>query len=278
MISGRRLRRLLPAAVLAAALPACATAGSVAPTFDRADVRIAGNVVQDHGLDFPAAYERARQQAKQAPPNFDRARLDELSSKIGPGVRLPVIVYFHGCAGIRIASRGHIEQLATLDDFVVIAPDSFARKRPRYCFANHTVDVALAPQVTAMRRAEISHALERIAALTWVDPANIFLIGHSQGAGTVAGYAGPVKIRGRILINGSCNELLGGDGMSDDEALLTLDSGRDPWFKRYSTRCRQYVLSHPKGRSIFEAASTSHNLMVAHWPAVRRFLEKSRLP
>jgi len=278
MMPGWHLQRWLAATALAAALTACVTAGSVAPTFDRAEVRIAGNVVADYGLDFPAAYERARQKATQAPPNFDRARLDELSFKIGPGVKLPIIVYFHGCAGIRIASRGHLEQLATLDDFVVIAPDSFARERPLYCFANHTVDVALAPEVTAMRRAEINHALERIAALPWADPANIFLIGHSQGAGTVAGYAGPVKIRGRVLINGSCNPMLGGDGMSDDEALLTLDSGRDPWFTRYSTRCRQYTLAHPHGRSIFEAASTSHNLMVDHWSAVQRFFEENRLP
>jgi len=278
MTRARRLRRLLPAAVLAAALTACVTTGSVAPTFERADVRIAGNVVQDHGLDFPAAYERARQQEVQTPPNFSGARLEELTAKVRPGAKLPVIVYFHGCAGIRITSRGHLDQLATLDDFIVFAPDSFARARPQYCFANHTVDVALAPQVAAMRRAEIDHALERIAALTWVDPANIFLVGHSQGAGTVAGYVGPVRIRGRVLINGSCNELLGGDGMSDDEALLSLDSGRDPWFARYSTRCRDYVLAHPHGRSIYEARSTSHNLMVAHWPTVRRFIEKSRLP
>ena len=156
--------------------------------------------------------------------------------------------------------------------------DSFARARPQYCFANQTVDVALAPQVAAMRRAEINHALKHIAALTWVDPANIFLIGHSQGAGTVAGYAGPVKIRGRVLINGSCNEMLGGDGMSDDEVLLSLYSGRDPWFARYSTRCREYVLAHPEGRSIYEARSTSHNLMVGHWPTVRRFFEETRIP
>jgi len=278
MMFGRCFRRLLPGAVVAVALSACVTTGSVAPTFERADVRIAGNVVRDFGLDFPAAYERARRQANRDRPNFSGARLEELTAKARPGTKLPVIVYFHGCAGIRIASRGHLDQLATLDDFVVFAPDSFARARPQYCLANHTVDVALAPQVTAMRRAEINHALKRIAALTWVDPANIFLIGHSQGAGTVAGYAGPVKIRGRVLINGSCNGMLGGDAMNDDEALLTLDSGRDPWFARYSTRCREYVLAHPEGRSIYEAGSTSHNLMVNHWPAVERFLKSNRLP
>ena len=60
-------------------------------------------------------------------PNYPSGQLAALGAGVPPGVKLPLIVYFHGCAGILRARIQHLSWLAKLDDFAVIAPDSFAR-------------------------------------------------------------------------------------------------------------------------------------------------------
>jgi len=264
------------------ALAACQTTGGgtvgtgpVALTFERADVRIPKSMAAEYGLDLPAAYAKARATAKGGRPNLGKARLDELAAKLPAGTKLPVVVYFHGCAGMVAASGLHLEWLEKLDGFVTIAPDSFARARPVFCFADHTVDISLVDEVGTMRRDEINYAMRRVAALPWVDRNNIFLMGHSQGGGMVAGYRGAQPVRGRILINGGCNTNMGGDGMRDGEALLTFDSGQDLWFKVYDTWCRDYVRDHG-GTSVYDPKSRSHNLVLQHWPVVRKFLSQNR--
>ncbi len=270
------IRRLLAASCLL--LGACVATGSVETTLEKASVRAPRNVFGDAGHDFNAVDHTVELEAKfqRKRPQYAPGRLAALSKRMPAGAKLPVIVYFHGCAGILRTSIDHLDWLEKLDDFVVIAPNSFARNRPEYCFRNHTVDLSVHGDVTLMRQREIDFALGRIAALPWVDKHNIFLIGHSQGGGTVAGYSGPVRIRGRIILNGGCSEYLGGDGMKDDEALLTFDSGNDPWFRKYFTACRDYVLSHPKGKSIYEPDSISHNLVASFWSEVKAFLTKNR--
>lgn len=271
--------RLLAAGISALVLAACQTTGggSIETTYERADVRVPGNIIQKYDLDFRAAYEQARAtMPEDAQPNFSRVRLEELGKHVPSGTKLPVIAYFHGCAGLVIASRLHLDWLEKLDDFVTIAPNSFARKRPTYCFRNQTVDVSLTGIVTDMRKAEIRYALDQIVKLPWVDTRNIFLIGHSQGGGTVAGYGGPVSIRGRVLLNGGCNEFLGGNAIRDGEAVLSFDSGRDRWFVRYATYCRSYALGQDGGQSVYDETSASHNLVLDHWDVLEKFLKDNR--
>ena len=100
-------------------------------------------------------------------------------------------------------------------------------------------------------------------------------MGHSQGGGMVVGYNGGVKIRARIILNGACGVAFG-DGMQDDEALLTFDTGRDPWFRNWSTSCREFVLRHPKGKSIWVAEGSTHDLAISYWPTVKALLTDNR--
>ncbi len=271
-------QRYFLAIMVCISLAGCANIGPVETTFEKASVRVSENVVEKYGLDFRAAYDRIEAAAKNDErPSYNKARLDEVTAKVPAGAKLPLIVYFHGCAGMLWASMGHVESLAKFDDFVVIAPDSFARHRPHFCFGDFTVNLSIVDLVGELRRAEIKFALDRLVKLPWVDKNNIFLVGHSQGGGVVAGYGGPVKIRGRITLNGYCGESLGGDAMKDDEALLTFDTGRDPWFyNNFSSLCRAYVLGHPNGKSVFEAQSRTHNLVIKYWDVVKAFLTENR--
>ncbi len=257
--------RWLSVAVSGLLLGACVTVGPVEMTLDGASIRAPVNVLGDIAEDINGTYSYA-----------DPGGLAALTKSVPPGVKLPLVVYFHGCAGMYPSGMSHLSWLSKLDDFAVVAPDSFARERPNYCFSNHTVTLALSSQVIAMRRNEMQYALKQLAKLSWVDKANIFLMGHSQGGGMAAAYAGPVKIRGRILVNGACYDGWG-DGIADDEAVLSFDSGRDPWFyNNYRSDCRAYALRHPNGISVYDAESANHNLVARHWPVVRKFLKENR--
>lgn len=251
--------------------------GGVAATFERAQVSIARNVVARYDLDLPAAYRQAEAAAGDGPrANYNRVRMQVLDRDLPGGARLPVILYLHGCAGLVPSSIGHLRELAKLDDFVVVAPDSFARERPPYCFRNFTVDLNVREAVIALREAEIAHAFERLLARPWVDRDNLFLVGHSQGGGLAAGYGGPAPIRARVLINGGCNPALGGRGFRAGEPVLSLDTGRDPWYQRPDNQCRALVRGHDGGRLIYDARSRSHDLALKHWPAIREFLTANR--
>ena len=268
------LHRWLTVVALVTGLSACVT---VEPSYTNAALRLPENVFGDYARQINAQTDAAEAHARavRRRPEYPAINLSELGNRLKDGRKLPVVAYFHGCAGILNASIGHIRALSELDDFVIIAPNSFAADRPEYCFANHTVDLSLTGQIAAMRRSEINLALSRIAALAWVDKSNIFLMGHSQGGGTISGYAGGVAIKGRVLLNGGCSRWMGGNGMRMEEALLTLDTGRDPWFMRYPSHCREYVLSQG-GRSIYEAKGTTHNLAESYWPEILEFITKNR--
>ncbi len=257
-------------------LGACVT-GPVEKTFERAAVRAPENILGEAGKAINEAAFEAEVDAFQnrRRPQYPPGQLSALTAAVPSGVKLPLIVYSHGCAGIVRSSIGHLRWLAKLDDFAVIAPDSFARDRPEYCFRDFTVNVALSGEIRAMRQHEMEHAMAQIAKLPWVDRSNIFLMGHSQGGAVVSSYSGPLKVRGRILLNGFCSDTWG-DGMNDDEALLTFDTGKDFWFRNYPTSCRSYALSRPRGKSVFKADSASHDLVLEHWPTVKAFLAQNR--
>ncbi len=277
----RRRQRFCLALLSGLLLGACVTAGPptgpVAATFQKAAVRAPENLLGKAGREIDQAAFRAEDAAfeQRRRPRYPEGRLQFLASNVPPGVKLPLIVYFHGCAGIVRASIGHLRWLATLDDFAVIAPDSFARQRPEYCFRNFTVNLAIRHDVRQMRLAELENAMAQIAKLPWVDKDNIFLMGHSQGGGVVAAYDGPMKVRGRIILNGYCNDVWG-NGLRDDEALLTFDTGRDPWFRTYPSECRAFVLRRDNGKSIYEGNGVTHDLVLSHWPEVKAFLTENR--
>jgi dienelactone hydrolase len=247
------------------------------PTFDRASVRLPVNVLGAYADEINAANFAAEDLARtlRKRPQYPASPIALLAGKVPTGVKLPVIVYLHGCGGILRASIGHLRWLATLDDFVVIAPNSFARERAEYCYRNFTINLLIRKEVSAMRMNEMHLALDQIVKLPWVDRDNIFLIGHSQGGGMVAGYSGNVKIRGRILLNGGCFDIFG-ENMNDDEALLTFDTGKDPWFRNSRSQCRDYVLRHPGGKSVWEPGGITHDLVTSHWPMVKAFLTDNR--
>jgi dienelactone hydrolase len=168
------IRRLAASLLVLVALAGAARAGGVAPTFDRAEIWI-------HPPGMP----------------FCNSRLDDplvtgALARLPSTVKLPTVVFMHGCSFRKGAAWTYARWL-TQRGFAVIIPDSFQRPgRPKTCDPWTLRFLAEAPhdEVYAMRREELAHALERVHALPWVDPNNVFLMGDDEGGDVVAAWDG----------------------------------------------------------------------------------------
>ncbi len=237
-------------------------------TFERGKVRIGGNILDRLAIDP----EKARTTADKSANDdwlkvHNLALLDLVTRAAKPDDRFPVIIYAHGCGGMVPNSHAHVAMLEGLGDYVVVAPDSFARKRPIHCWSPGVINLSATQTVRNLRRVEMIHAVDRIARLPWVDKKNIFLIGHSQGGGVVMGYAGDIRIKGRVSLNGGCYTRFPGtgstgNGLRRDEQVLVFDSGHDPWFKKWYTECPEMARYHSNGRLVHDPEDGGHNLIV----------------
>ncbi len=100
-----------------------------------------------------------------------------------PGVKVPAVIYLHGCKGTTFA-RGWAWVLNEFG-FAFFAPDSFQRPgRVHGCFGG-AFDERM-----WMREQEALYALHQIKKLPWVDQKRLILMGHSEGGTAVALFSG----------------------------------------------------------------------------------------
>ena len=156
----------------------------------------------------------------------------------------PTVVYIHGCKGHGYSSGIALRVLSDAG-FVVIAPNSFARKnRPETCDTTQKRRIAGSPgrAVTAMRLEEIAYAATATPELPWVDQQNLFIYGHSQGGRVVSAYSGD----GFKAVATSGSRCPAGIGAPADKPGLYMNAARDPWFhgKPPPGKCQT---SAPKG-------------------------------
>ena len=178
-----------------------------------------------------------------------KARLDSLSRR----VKLPVILYAHGCTGL--GNDPFFKALAKAG-YVVIAPDSMARRyRPLQCDPK-TQTGGYNRFVYDFRLTEISFALDRLRRLPWVDQHQIFLIGISEGGVAAALYRGN-EFRARVIAQWTCTgaPLVEGISAPLDEPVLAIVRAGDPWYAKTRTRkqqgdCGAYMRGRVNSRSI----------------------------
>ena len=150
------------------------------------------------------------------------------------GGRYPTIVYMHGCSGIDIASTKTARDFLLKGGFVVVMPDSFARrnKPPSCILAQHRG--GLHRSVLSWRQDEARNAIAEARRLPFVDPNNIFLVGLSEGAVTTATTSGNEPVNARIVEGWTCHagwpEYWGLNAPAS-EPVLALSSVDDPWFE-----------------------------------------------
>ena len=131
-------------------------------------------------------------------PLNDQRIMRKLAS-LPSGAKYPALLYLHGCYGIdRDQSVEFWRQLARAG-YVVIRPDSFARRnRPEQCGKQ-------VPWVYEARLSEVYYALEQMRTLPWIDVNNMVLYGHSEGGVAASRYAG-LAFDGVVISAASCQK------------------------------------------------------------------------
>ncbi len=230
----------------------------LARTWDSARVRIPGSVIgeQTRNIDWKMGSREVFQAMAEFPPH----------------IRIPVVIYLHGCGGFGPAAVSDISKLSA-EGYAVIAPDSFARRyRPPDC-DQKTYTTGLFPQAHAFRQAEIKYAAQRVRELPWVDQANVFLMGFSEGGRATAAYEGD-EFKGHIITGSTCDRQ--GIGAPRAKPVLAIVASNDPWFRNTrSAGCGMSMGSRPHAQFLVIPASEHHVTQYpAAWKALSDFLRQ----
>ena len=143
-----------------------------------------------------------------------------------------VILYAHGCDGPGRITTASARFLANAG-YLIVAPDSFARRdKPRSCDPSIPRG-GLHRAVLGWRQAEMRNAMIRLRDLPATHDLPIVLMGHSEGAITVATIEAPDAAL-RIIEGWTCHagwpEYRGLNAPSD-QPVLALVGEDDPWFR-----------------------------------------------
>ncbi len=251
----RRFRLLVLATVIPImGLSSCAT-GYLAPN-DQSDIEL--------------TWLRA---AVAIPPQLGAAKGDFVIESLAfqdlmatyPDWRFPVVVYLHGCTGLKDSDRDVLKAIARAG-FIVVAPDSMARRyRPRQCNPRKRTG-GFNLFVYDFRQAEINFALQMMADLPWVDRNNLFLVGSSEGGLASALYRGSA-FRARVITKWTCHgsPLVRGLSAPSDEPVLAIVRKSDPWYDPRNPgqagNCGAFMGERPGSRSWVIERGSDHNVL-----------------
>ena len=184
-------------------------------------------------------------------------RLDETT-------RVPAVIYLHGCTGFGGEGNAY-RHFLLLQGFAFFAPDSLAQPgRTRNCDPQSR-QTGLRGNAGMQRRAELHFALDRIAALPWIDQDRLYLIGFSEGAAAAAGYDGN-RFAGVVLTAWHCHGPLGNRGLAAPlhVPVLAIVSSQDPWYPGLKDRtCATFTDKRPASRAILLSEPT-HALLTSN--------------
>ncbi len=189
----------------------------------------------------------------------------------------PVVLFLHGCAGIKQGEKAWAYFLKNAG-YLVVLPDSFARERPPSCDPA-TKRFGLFRGALAFRRDEIRFALEQLERAAWADRRNIFLMGHSQG-GVLAALADFPALRGVVISGWPC---VGTDGTVDgirvppQTPLLVLNHQQDPWYGYAAgRRCSEFFADRREARETILDGTGHDTFDATAREAVLDFLTRHR--
>ena len=217
--------------------------------------------------------ERTWNQAKVMVPSPDGGKPYQfkVSSKKGKawfkahaGLNMPVVVYMHGCTGFGGNDKKVLRKLAA-QGYVVIAPNSMARKyRPLQC-SSWSQKGGANPFVFDFRQAEIAYALEQLWRADWADWDRMALVGVSEGGLAAAHYRGEY-FRARVITQWTCHgtNLVRGISAPDDEPILAIVRKNDPWYENnpnQSGDCGDFFGDRPGSESVVLENGNHHDVM-----------------
>lgn len=194
---------------------------------------------------------------------MNEREMRERITRYGHGVRLPTVLYMHGCTGI--GNFAFFERLAKAG-FAVVVPDSLARRfRPLQCDPEMQTG-GFNRFVYDFRQTEIAFALDRMSALDWVDRDNLFLVGTSEGGVAAALYRGH-EFRARVITQWTCHgaAIVEGIAAPPHIPVLAIVKSRDPWYGADRTRgqqghCGEFMDGRPRSQSVVVEGEAAHDV------------------
>jgi dienelactone hydrolase len=146
----------------------------------------------------------------------------------------PVVIYMHGCSGIRQEHDAKWAQALAQRGYVVVQPDSFARNgRVSNCDSNTKQPTNAFREWAEYREQEIDYAIEQVRSSTWGKSQSVFLMGQSEGAIATALHA-DAGFNARVIMSWTCTskQYSKYDGLRGPKNIpvLTINNETDPWF------------------------------------------------
>ena len=123
--------------------------------------------------------------------------------EIKSGVKVPVVLYLHGCAGWSKQDDVYRDLLVS-EGYAVLMPDSFQRPGRKQCAEQGSLRSRV-----QLRTEEVEFALEEIMKLPWVDQKKVLLMGYSEGGNTTDNWS-KSGFAAHIIIGSACT-LVGGE-------------------------------------------------------------------
>jgi len=167
---------------------------------------------------------------------------------------LPTILYLHSCEGLG-HHREDLKRLSKLG-FVVIAPDSFARKhRPLGCNEEREKFIRYFDIAAAFQKAELDYAVQRLKEFSWIDRKNFFLIGSGIGGMVTAHYQG-ADFAGHVIEGWGCrgpNPVFDGIWAPPGVRVFSAVSRIDPWYQKnpgFGVDCASFIVGRPGSVSV----------------------------
>jgi len=260
---GALIRRPLLAAAAALLLAACADplqfrGDRPEPSPESERGSDLGRTFEDAVLVFPPAGG-----GRPAVVRFADAATRGLAAAAPPG-GYPVVLYLHGCTGF--GGTAALEEMARAG-FLVVAPDSFARRfRPPQCTPS-TLSGGRNIYVFDFRLTEIAYAVDRLRGLAWADADRLLLLGESEGGLAAALYRGD-DFRGRAILQWTCQgaPYVRGLAAPPGEPVLAIVRGGDPWYDPARTPgqrgdCGSFLAGRPASESLVLGTDARHAVL-----------------
>ncbi len=151
------------------------------------------------------------------------------------GVRLPAVIFLHGCTGFHTGRR--FVKYFLDEGFAAFAPNSFGRPgRVVWCGQpgmNSGVQGGMDSRVF-VRKKELKYALSKVREIEWVDSSRLVLAGFSEGGQTVADWSGKEFIA-HVLFGTDCRFADGSSNAPTSIPVLNVVGSDDEW--GYGTGC-----------------------------------------
>ena len=141
---------------------------------------------------------------------------------IKPGVKVPVVVYLHGCKGFGVEGEKYRKFIIS-EKMGFFMLDSFQRPGREKCRWEGSLQHRV-----GLRKEEIANAIKQINNLSWVDHGRLVLMGWSEGGNAVDNW-NEQGFSAHIILSSACTLVGGSPAAPTDIPVLAIVGENDKY-------------------------------------------------